>query len=363
MNRLLGYGRSISLALLVGISLSLAGCGALVAWDAGRDYEPEPYRDKQRAAVYGRSYEDVPDAARRFATMALLSHAVYREDLPPSERWGSACKYLKDGGAVPAAEMPVSEEGGWRRWTGSPRACMDEHGLAYETYVYERKAGDRVLAVETAVIAFRGTENDVDQRFDDWGSNFAAALGSEPPEYQRAQEPVRQLVAELAKAFPGISIYAAGHSLGGGLAQQAGYMSGQIKAVYAFNTSPVTNWSHMTIKDRFARQEGKDVLIEQRNPIVYRIFHSREGLSYVRQAAARFQGREMNRRDYEFFFQEGDAIRSHSMAMLACHLMRAFRGPRDEFGLSKDYVRRVMANAIPPGPNHTPVCRSVTVGH
>lgn len=354
MDRLLHYRRSLCAASLIGISLTLGGCGALVAWDAGRDYDPPPYRNQERARVYGRDSEAVPDAAWRFATMALLSHAAYRTDLAPDQRWGSACRYLEPGDAVPTAGMPVSEEGGWRRWAGSPRACMDEHGLAYETYIYERKAGASVMA-ETAVIAFRGTENEGGQLLRDWGSNFAAAVGTEPPEYRRAQEAVKPLVAEITAAFPGIRIHATGHSLGGGLAQQAGYLSRRIEAVYAFNTSPVTNWSHMTIKDRFARQEGAGLLIEQQNPTVFRIFHSREGLSYVRQAAARFQGTEMNRKDYEFFFQDGTAVQSHSMALLACYLMHRYRGPTDAFGLSKEYVRAVTSGK-PPGPYHTPVC-------
>lgn len=70
-------------------------------------------------------------------------------------------------------------------------------------------------------------------------------------------------------------IHAVGHSLGGGLAQQAGYLSKKIKEVYTFNTSPVTNWTHLRLRG----------LVRNGYPIIHRIYNSGEGLSGIRATA------------------------------------------------------------------------------
>lgn len=353
MGRAIWILRRVRLIVLAGATAAiLPGCGMFVAFDAAIRDDPSDPPPVGKVAIFGRSYEPQAEAASRFAAMALFSQAVYRDDLKPVDRWGGACKYLKPGAEVPTDGMPKGAGGAWKRWTGHPKACLDEDGLAYETYVWERSGG----SIEAAVIAFRGTENVGGQIAEDWGSNFAMALGIEPPEYRRAQAPVKELVAALDVVKNGIPIYATGHSLGGGLAQQAGYLSKQVRAVYAFNSSPVTNWSNLAIKQSFAQQEGKGPVIEQRNPFVFRVYHRHEGLQYLRDAAGRFVSRNLNRRDYEFHFKDGGVVESHSMALLACNLARAFEGPTAEFWLTREFAEEVTGPSHPVGAKENAIC-------
>ena len=356
--------RVVALALTaVAAATALSGCGALVSREAERHWPAPLHTDSGQVVVYGRSEQKTADAAKHFATMALFSQAVYRMDLPPSERWGSACKYLEPGQSVPAFGMPSSSQGSWARWTGSKWACMDNGGLQYETYVFSTADGHP----HSAVLAFRGTENVQGQALRDWTSNIMAALGMEPPEYKLAQTAVKRLVGDLKAAAPNIKIYATGHSLGGGLAQQAGYLSQSIEEVYAFDPSPVTNWSQMAIHDYFSAQEGGPALIEKQNPTVFRIFHQHEALEPIRDVASRFASKGLKRTDYEFFFGTPEKAEAklgvremaqlHSMAMLACNLMRAFDGPSADFWLTRNFADSLLrGDYVAPETGDNPIC-------
>lgn len=255
------------------------------------------------------------EVANKFALMALFSKIVYRKELHPDVRKEKGCAYLQESQSFNLG-MPRGADGsGWSRWKGNAAAksCDDIDGLAYETYIHQ----DRNGKTDEAVIAFRGTENyNTEELFNDWSTNFAAALGTEPSQFKIAQERVPQIIEQLKLQFPGIKIYATGHSLGGGLAQQAGYLSPDILEVFAFNPSPVTNWS-------FLQLNGK---IKVQDPIIYRVYHWHEGLAYVRNVTSRFNSRRFGRSDYEFFFQDEKPVAVHEMGILACHLANLIQG-------------------------------------
>lgn len=97
-----------------------------------------------------------------------------------------------------------------------------------------------------AVIAFRGTDKN-DRG--DWTSNFRFLYRMMPKfdQYAQVQLHIKQIVARIKKngcAGNGVAFATAGHSLGGGLAQQAAYAddSQSIRYVYAFDPSPVTGF-------------------------------------------------------------------------------------------------------------------------
>lgn len=69
------------------------------------------------------------------------------------------------------------------------------------------------------------------------------------------------------------TIISAGHSLGGGLAQQAAYSCERIKRVFAFAPSPVTGF--YSVKRRERRENKKGIHIS-------RIFEHEEVLAYFR---------------------------------------------------------------------------------
>ena len=126
-----------------------------------------------------------------------------------------------------------------------PRAggdkCSPVGGLQF--HVWRRMQGG---SCREAVIAFRGTDKNDSG---DWVSNFRWLYRLAPKfdQYAQVQTHIEQIVARIKKngcAGRGIEFATVGHSLGGGLAQQAAYAdrSQSIRYVYAFDPSPVTGF-------------------------------------------------------------------------------------------------------------------------
>ena len=123
---------------------------------------------------------------------------------------------------------------------GGEKECKPVGGL--EFHVWRRMQGNNC---REAVIAFRGTDkNDTG----DWVSNlrWLHRLAPKFDQYAQVQTRIKQIVSRIKHngcngAMPFVSV---GHSLGGGLAQQAAYAdeSGSIRYVYAFDPSPVTGF-------------------------------------------------------------------------------------------------------------------------
>lgn len=332
----------------------LNGCGAFVTVRSLNDtVKVKPSNDKVFVDEPSKSQE-MKSLANKFALMALFSKVVYRKDLPEQIRNEKGCDYLIKDAKVPDVGMPQQYEVngtdkkrfGWERWQGNDKAvsCVNKDGLSYETYVYKNKDGK----LEEAVIAFRGTENfNLEEALDDWVSNLSAALGMEPPEYRLARELIPGLINGLVAASPNIRIYAAGHSLGGGLAQQAGYLSSRVLEVYAFDTSPVTNWSQLQSMH----------LIDNDDPVIYRVYHWNEALARVRNISSRFNIRRFNRSDYEFFFQEMPSkVEAHEMGILACHLSKNIQGETADHFYPKSVALELIDKSYGKDNFEHPVC-------
>jgi Lipase (class 3) len=302
-------------ALLLLALATMAGWGALVT-----AYAALPRNDKgnDTAEVALATDRLLGELAQRFGLMALFAEVVYRNDLTQDERDEQGCDYLDPAKVRPehlAFGMPQADaaQGRWRRWLPPAgdtrfRPCLDAEGLYYETYVHEDAQG----RIDEAVIAFRGTENRPGQFLADWSSNLKAAIGIEPGQYALAQEQVLALLEGLRRhvdpELQHLKIYAVGHSLGGGLAQQAGYLSKDIAEVYTFNTSPVTNWSQLRLKER----------VKNAFPIIHRVYHGGEILEKVRFVTTSVTKARYGRHDIGLQLDGRSSFGGHSMKIIAC---------------------------------------------
>ena len=305
--------RCLSMAL---IPVALSGCGAAVTLYASQDKF-----DTTNSTTRVNNNEDqfLVDVAHRFGLMALFAEVVYRRDFKDAEKDGKGCRYLDGKQASPDElnfGMPRSGAGreGWRRWVpaavpGAVKPCFDEAGLYYETYIHEDAAGK----LTEAVIAFRGTENRSGQYLYDWSANLVAALGFEPTQHAFVRQQIPPLVDRLVERFKADGtaprIFATGHSLGGGLAQEAGYLRPEIKEVFTFNTSPVTNWSYL-------RTQGA---VKNAFPIFYRVYHGGEFLETPRFISTSFTSARFGRHDIGLQFTERKSVSGHSMSIIACN--------------------------------------------
>ena len=325
--------------------VSLQGCGALVTWYADKDINA---KGNDSADFKPQGDRLLLEMAQRFGLMALLSEAVYRRDLERADRDENGCDYLK-GGSAPAYGMPASSSGMWKRWVPdhfgkastpsapktAPVPCLnDPSGLHYETYVLE-KDGQLV----EAVIAFRGTENRAGQTFRDWRSNIATFFGFEPAQYAAARAQMLPLIDALSSVLVkhnGMArIYATGHSLGGGLAQQTGYMSKSILEVYTFNTSPVTNWSKL-------RLDGD---VRNAYPIFHRVYHGGEFLEKVRFVSTSATNARFGRHDIGLQLKDRSNVAGHSIQLMACEFARLILDSgvdQAPHGYSTEWIRKVL---------------------
>jgi hypothetical protein len=324
MNNTTRFTAFIALVLLV------SSCGIVKTQYAdwtykGRGNDERTPEFKDDAYLY--------ELADRFGLMALFAHVSYRDDLLKKDReftktgelkyekiveanYESACDYLQPDTPLPTHGMPyfLSSDasfstGRWSRWRGSNKIesepCYNHEGLFYETYVYIS-----ANKIQEAVIAFRGTENNGAQFWHDWRSNLASFFGFEPEQYKIASKNIPKVIRALKETSPDIRIYATGHSLGGGLAQQAGYLSRDIKEVFTFNTSPVTNWTRLAL----------DGNVENAYPIIHRIYNGGEVLGGIRSVSTLFTKARYGRHDIGIQVKPKQLIAGHSMTLLSCHL-------------------------------------------
>jgi hypothetical protein len=136
--------------------------------------------------------------------------------------------------------------------------CKRVSGL--EFHVWRRMQG---VSCREVVIAFRGTDkNDLG----DWISNFRwlNRLAPKFDQYAQVQAHITYIVKRIKQSGcngADTQFVSTGHSLGGGLAQQAAYADadGSIKYVYAFDPSPVTGFFDVSELVREHSTEGLGV--------------------------------------------------------------------------------------------------------
>jgi hypothetical protein len=245
---------------------------------------------------------------------ASMSEAAYRR-----------VQSLKD---ITACEDPnsVLAHAGWTRWHNFP-----DDGLAHQikqsnlrVEVWGRKEPPSVT------VAFGGT---IFSSGKDWRSNFRWFIPFHVDEYtdvvkvfgpafvaefvRRAKEPEW---AYLENA----TIYATGHSLGGGLAQQFAYALPadpsvpRVTQVYAFDPSPVTGFYSIDSRTRNINIRGLKIdRIYERGEILATVRFLTSILFYAPSAI------NPGIRAVRYSLFDSNPMSGHSMAQLACELQTA----------------------------------------
>lgn len=181
--------------------------------------------------------------------------------------------------------------------------------------VWYRKLEPEKLQI---ALVFRGTHT-----FGDWWSNvrwFTKYFGNGWDQYDLARTVANYVANDLVNVHPELQglgtpeFIAAGHSLGGGQAQQAGYANPKFTRVYSFNGSSVTGFYDL---DKSERDENKQGLR------IYRISERGEVLALLRAfMKIIYPVVEKNPKIVEATYNYGERglISQHSIDDLACSL-------------------------------------------
>ena len=192
-------------------------------------------------------------------------------------------------------------------------------GLLIEVYKHDQKKvynqGDDPRT--TYAIVFRGTVS-----LNSWISNAHWLFKWLPyqDQYDQLKYIVPELVQEIDANHPYDSEYniiTTGHSLGGGLAQHACYVSEKVKTAYVFNSSPVTGFTDIPKKRRAKTTEGVRIhRLYERGEILenFRFFMK---IVYLFKPTA---NRNPYLSEHRFDFERAGLITEHGMLPIAVAL-------------------------------------------
>ncbi|MET4074752.1 hypothetical protein ABIB44_002004 [Hymenobacter sp. UYCo722] len=207
----------------------------------GRQYHRTPAemaRGKLTPQLRDADYQLAPD-------LAMLSAIVYSGALAPGHR----PDYRQDTVKY-AVERRELAKRGWRPFAVDYPLAPAKGKLMAGGLVYDVWVRTPANAPPLAVLVFRGTNY---LEFADWVAN-TRPLTNNPwlwDQYEQARALAPAVVAQLDAAYGGrVRIFAAGHSLGGGLAQHAALVCPRITKVFAFNSSPLTGYFDLTLEER-----------------------------------------------------------------------------------------------------------------
>ena len=243
---------------------------------------------------------------------ALLAAAAYDEELAggaycpavvvPRHRWERLAHYSESDPLVETSGSPIKIRGlGYQLWR--------------DTVATDRKR---------LALVFRGTDFD---EAEDWISNLRWLTRLNPftrDEYAQTRDLVEALTSRIDKDFgPNAEIIAVGHSLGGGLAQQAAYASSRIHTVYAFDSSPVTGSTSADPRVNAANRNGDQIFrIYERGEVLAPLRSIQRQLKPIRKANPKETELRFN---FRSTFRLGDPgagpFSQHSMKQLACDII------------------------------------------
>ncbi|MEZ2296292.1 hypothetical protein [Variovorax sp. RCC_210] len=305
--------------------------------------------------VLGHSVDVVVEAKKHWefawlSTRAYNAHYIEATgtvpELPRVESGSAGVQSLKAERDCPKPD-DVLKDADWHRWEDFP-GPMDD-GLAERL----RKAHLRVevwehVATRRMAVAFGGT---VFTNASDWLSNIRWFLPEREDEYTMIQkEFVKAFVArykarasepshEYLRSGGGLRLYATGHSLGGGLAQQFAYALPadpdvpRVERVYAFDPSPVTGY--YSVDEAVRAPNAKRLEID-------RIYERGEALAFVRSITNFFvppaaDEPKIRSVRYALFYNVKtfwNVVGAHSIPRLACELDEAKNRPPPPAGVA-----------------------------
>lgn len=268
-----------------------------------------------------------------FDDAAAFSEIVYKDAVFDEEG-----KAIIDGDTLEVSPEWVAFDGDKlpARPTGDGTTITFNNHLVIRVWV-NQAAGE-------AMITFRGST----AAWQDWFTNFRwltvmpfrailaplrliPGVGNRLPQlwdhYDLTRRYMPALVDALHKAYGEIKINAVGHSLGGGLAQQAAYSSPHIQTVFAFNPSPVTGFFCVPRTERVHNKRGV---------YITRIYEKGEFLAYARFVTRLFNPLTrlaMSESDPEieeirFNFMQADTVTEHKLAGMRNRLEARFNKMR-----------------------------------
>ncbi|HRJ69614.1 MAG TPA: lipase [Beijerinckiaceae bacterium] len=275
------------------------------------------------------------ELAGYYVPYALMAVRAYGDADAAGERWQALIEDKDDRGR-PLAGQVAAWLADWHH-AGSvdnPRAQHHENGpltcgrdrkligqclfnlpgMAYEIWVRKQ--------CREVVLAFRGTDF---REINDWLTNFHWFLRLLPinDQYEQVQDHTRRLVDQMRRLCGGKSplITAVGHSLGGGLAQQAAYVDNRITRVIAFDPSIVTGYHDVHSDTRDLSRLKIDRVYEHGEVLAY--------LRFVQRQFAPASACNPQIRTIRVNLDRGSVVSQHSMATFAANLVRAAGTPRD----------------------------------
>ena len=245
------------------------------------------------------------DKLRLASELAILSNNVYcdRTDLTLQHCDNDTVLLQVLGGWTPIKEVEIANPSKWYHLKNS-------RGMRMETWKKKDIDGK-----EVAAIVIRGT---VFNEIDDWYSNLRWITRINPfvfDQYDQVRYNIRDIVKDLETSD---RIIVTGHSLGGGLAQQAAYASGRIKEVYAFDPSPVTGYFSV---DSDEREKNKNEIK------INRIYEVGEVLGYIRGFMRNLSPIPKDNPkivELGFNYDRGPAVSQHSIDYLASKLSEMY---------------------------------------
>jgi len=260
-------------------------------------------RNINEASVYdipgGKATEDIDKDLVDLHEYASLCANIYEE--PENE-------LEKKGFFVPGWELKYKPE-----VPVAPKWKYRVKGMGCEVWLKKRPDSKPL-----AMIVFRGTDP---EQVGDWVSNFRWITRFRPlrwfiwDQYDQTRALVPSLVEQIHRDLgTDVEIAATGHSLGGGLAQHAGYVSKPIRMIYAFDPSVVTGYYSVCKEERNRNQVGMRI---------YRIYEHGEILAYLRwlfKAIYPITHKDPKIVEIRYNLTPGSALSQHSMKHLASKL-------------------------------------------
>lgn len=325
---------------VVALVFSAEGSAAVTQTDPSV-FVPSVEHEEYCIAIFGQNKKDAyvrkpgnfcykkgnqKELARRYWPFAALSRAVYTDQLSEAANPSA----IENAIAHCHPDAAKGWKDNWKRWEDFPdktfRDLSAKDGLYLE--VWDDKK------TKSVVVVMRGTEP---TSIKDWLTNlrwvrFTRLLPWFHDQYSvLSTEFAKLFVAQLVKEHPdlNVTIYAAGHSLGGGLAQHFAYSLlpstpdgrsvPRVAQVFAFNPSPVTGWS--SVENKELRGENAE------NLIIHRIFEHGEILAYPRRLIGYVIAPKAEKPTiWEIRFNylaTPNIVGNHSMDVLTCELIKS----------------------------------------